>query len=89
MHHVPFDLNFHAKQHGSALLDSLVPLLDACLDVTGLLVHKSPDGPQVTSRPQAFLAQAADAERPILRCQSNMSQLLEPQVPPLSACRCS
>lgn len=45
---MPFDLNYHAKQHGSALLDSLVPLLDACLDVTGLLVHKSAEGPQVT-----------------------------------------
>lgn len=50
VHHVPFDLNFHAKQHGSALLDSLVPLLDACLDVTGLLVHKSSDGPQVVQQ---------------------------------------
>ena len=47
IHHIPYDLNYHAKQHGSALLDSLVPLLDACLDVTGLLVHTPSAGPQV------------------------------------------
>jgi hypothetical protein len=49
IHHIPYDLNYHAKQHGSALLDSLVPLLDACLDVTGLLVHTPAAGPQVAT----------------------------------------
>jgi hypothetical protein len=49
IHHIPYDLNYHAKQHGSALLDSLVPLLDACLDVTSLLVHTPAAGPQVAA----------------------------------------
>lgn len=49
IHHVPYDLNYHAKQHGSALLDSLVPLLDAYLDVTGVLVHTPSAGPQVAT----------------------------------------
>ncbi len=47
VHHVPFDMNYHAKQRGSALLDSLLPVAQSCLDLTGLLVHTSPDGPQV------------------------------------------
>ena len=47
MVHLPWDLNFHAKQQGAALLDSIVPLLDDCIDAAGLFVHKPGDRPQV------------------------------------------